>query len=314
MQDKLFLNDKFIEQLRTYIRFKDWSDGREREVQFSVTFRREDFFIKDHVLGGKLLVPAVIFMELWARIAGSLLKEGSPVVLQNIIFVKPALVDKDRLEMNCVCTGSSNSIKFRVETCQGVHIQGKIVLDRATGTEDKNILPDDWKKRCNVKIESGDFYKHFEKTGYQYGPSFKNMQYVSMGESEALAFIKADGKTEEQQKEFMLYPGILEGGLQATGFFLEKDVKEYLSFVPFQVGQLQVFRKLPRECYVHIRKIDTKDGRSKKAELFFLTGNGEIAASIKDYYVMPLKKPNPPVSLIVKPEEKPVDIAIIGIS
>ena len=125
--------------------------------------------------------------------------------------------------------------------------------DEITERIDLNAI----ESRCDRRIASGRFYERAAVLGFQYGPSFRQIDELVGSEREVLAVLAA---RDDDQNPYRLHPGVLDAGLQVL-LMLVPDDGPYL---PVGVETV-VLQKLPDEhdvlvAYARLREKSSDGG------------------------------------------------------
>ncbi len=112
------------------------------------------------------------------------------------------------------------------------------------------------KSRCERRVASGRFYERAAALGFQYGPSFRQVDELVCSDLEALAFLTS---RDEGHGPFRLHPGVLDAGLQVLLMLVPEDDPH----LPVGVETV-VLRKLPDQhdvlaAYARLRET-SRDG------------------------------------------------------
>ena len=125
------------------------------------------------------------------------------------------------------------------------------------------------KSRCDRRVASGRFYERAAALGFQYGPSFRQIDELVYSEREVLAVLAA---RDDGQSPYRLQPGVLDAGLQVLLMLVPEDDPH----LPASVETV-VLQKLPDEhdvlvAYARLREKSSDGGLL--ADMYLVDGMG----------------------------------------
>lgn len=229
-------------------------------TDYTKSFSGREFYLKDHLINGTPVLPAVIYLEMARTAYAESYPKQKVINLKDIVWVKPIQITQ-ATDIKIHLYQPNNDICFEVinkneiNEKPTIYAQGKIVPGKlsANNSEKINIL--DVKARCINKENSVNLYSRFSNVGMQYGPSLRVIQDLYTNDQEALALLELP--TTLELDNFSLHPSLLDGALQTTFSLLDNENTHL--YLPFSLGQLEVYGSLPKRCYVHTKKITDKN-------------------------------------------------------
>ncbi|MBC2477969.1 beta-ketoacyl synthase N-terminal-like domain-containing protein, partial [Clostridium beijerinckii] len=107
------------------------------QQSYTTRFTGEEFFLKDHVINNKLVLPGVVYIEM-ARAAGQDAIRGNIIGIKNVVWPRPITVEQPRDVRVILDNKHPNQLSYRIVTMENenevVHSQGKLLYqDKATG-------------------------------------------------------------------------------------------------------------------------------------------------------------------------------------
>ncbi|WP_284125099.1 type I polyketide synthase [Parerythrobacter aestuarii] len=199
--------------------------------------------LKDHVIHGRVLLPAAAVIEiLLEAIETSGSKSRPQVILDEIEFHTPLELSGEGNDLQVVHEAMGDAVSL------GVFARGKdetwisIATARALTTEssprENGINPDSVKEFSYEIIEGADLYERLREVGYEYGHSFRRLDRAWLDGDCAVANV-ATGHAQS----FICDPMSLDSSFHLAGVFASRDGSDKTMFVPTRVGQLSVQRK-----------------------------------------------------------------------
>ncbi|KAF3469293.1 SDR family NAD(P)-dependent oxidoreductase [Streptomyces sp. Tu 3180] len=224
-----------------------------RSQRFAKRLSATEFFLRDHVVDGKILLPGVAHMEM-AYTASRLASGSDSVTLRSIIWGRPIVMDGPSRTVHVELTPlGEDALEFVVhdgaDGARTVFSQGRAgyAADRPTrprGTIDIPAI----KARCTTRRENAEIFASLRDLGFGYGETFQAMETLYCGETEALARIVLGDGLDEDYPRFTLHPSLFDAALNALRGIGEQDG---VLRIPFSLEELVVFAPIPRQSYCH---------------------------------------------------------------
>ncbi|MGH8258164.1 MAG: ketoacyl-synthetase C-terminal extension domain-containing protein, partial [Steroidobacteraceae bacterium] len=164
------------------------------ELRFSSTLNGTEFFLRDHVINGRRILPAVCYLEM-ARAAivasgseaGSADEPSSPrarIRLRNVIWLRPLVVDDTLVVSIRLALHDERAIEFEVytgcaEAADGevVHARGVAMVDaEGHGGSIEAMDLTSLRAGCEWRIAADDCYEVFGAIGLSYGPAHRGVR------------------------------------------------------------------------------------------------------------------------------------------
>lgn len=267
-----------------------------QEQRYRKTFTGEEFYLTDHRVQGMNVLPGVAHLEM-ARAAGSLAGGRNVKRLRNIIWVRPVKVSEGVKDIRISLYPSGTDALFEIGAVSEnngriVYSQGEICFEGQKETRDKveSIPVDAIRKRCTARMAGEECYNLFGRAGIDYGSSFRVISEMFIGNGEALTHLVPSGAAKANIGGFGLHPAILDGAFQSVlGMFGSSQDNAYL---PYNLQEMEIYREVAGECYVHVRTSGAAAGSERKVMRFDITvadETGLVCAMIKNLAVMQLK-------------------------
>ena len=172
-------------------------------------------WLRDHVVGGTILLPGAAFLELAVRAAD----EVGCAAVEDLTLAVPLVLDPDGAVVLQLSVGEPGdggrrelAISSRTDDEWVRHATGTLV-PRAVAAEP---LPDVWPPAGAVEADLADFYVQAAEAGFAYGPAFQGLQRVWRSGAEVYADLALPADVEAGR--FGLHPALLDAALQAIGF------------------------------------------------------------------------------------------------
>ena len=275
------------------------------EQRFSSIFTGKEFFLADHVVEGKTLLPGVAYMEM-ARIAvehaaaainGA---DRSAIRIKDVIWKESKFLESQSLtihiglypedngeiayEIYSECDKhNSESGTLTEASRRAVHSRGSVEFLPLDNISLLDI--DSLKVDCSKSsLTSSQCYKSFRAMGTDYGPGYQGIQEIYLGEHQALAKLSLPLSVVETTTQFILHPILMDSALQASVILLwnskSSDAKGCL---PVALESLQIFNQCPSSLWAWIRytESDCVEDNMKKLDIDLCDDQRNIVVAIR---------------------------------
>ncbi|MFC9161974.1 SDR family NAD(P)-dependent oxidoreductase [Streptomyces fungicidicus] len=231
--------------------------------RFAKRLSSSEFFLRDHVVDGKILLPGVAHMEM-AYTASRLATGSDSVTLRGIIWGRPVVMDDTSRSVHIELTPlDREALEFVIhdgaEEGRTVFSQGRADYAADPSTPPRGAIDvAAIKARCTTRRENPEIFASLRELGFGYGETFQAMETLYCGETEALARIVLGDGLEEEYPRFTLHPSLFDAALNALRGIGEQDG---VLRIPFSLEELAVFAPIPRQsyCYATVHRI-ARDG------------------------------------------------------
>ncbi len=256
------------------------------------TLRATDFFIRDHVVQGKPMLPAVVHLEL-ARAAVSA-RSADPErarVLTDVYWMTPVVVDGQDVDVELRLIPQSDRTTFEIVQNGTVHSRGS-VADRARDargaqTVDLGAI----RSRCSREASQPEIYRLLKEHGLAYGSSFQAIERCAHNEREILAELRLPAEVRDGREAYVLQPSVMDGVFQAaTALSVLGLGRRDRQFVPFHLQAAEIVNPTAEHCFVHatVSESCAQDGRSLAFHATLTDENGNVLVNIKNLQKRPI--------------------------
>ena len=272
------------------------------EQRYSSKFTGEEFFLRDHVIGGEKILPGAAYLEM-ARAAVEEAcntgagKENRRVELKNIVWASPIRVNGESKEVHIgIYPEEGGEISFEVYSRgegeeEIVHSQGRARINEE-GAETERIDIERIKRECSKKTITGsECYEIFKATGIEYGPGHQAIKELYTDTDKAMAKLVLPESVGNTEEEYVLHPSMIDGALQAAiglaigkGYTNEANENNKPS-IPFALEGLEVYDKCQNEMWAVVRKSEGSktENKVKKVDIDICDKEGKIHIRLKRY-------------------------------
>ncbi|MBT2288313.1 SDR family NAD(P)-dependent oxidoreductase [Paenibacillus albidus] len=264
--------------------------------QFSTTFTGQEFFLRDHLVQGRRVLPGAAHLEM-ARAAIALamkLKKDERVGihLNDVVWIQPVIVgDKPvqvhtelRLEENGVIAFDICGEADEADGEPVVYSQGSAVLyaveEPALTLNLKAIQAE-----CRERIFEAELvYAAFAGMGVAYGPAQRGIETVYVGKDKVLAKLRLPGMVTDTLTDYMIHPAIADAAIQAT-LGLKLGAEEIRTALPFALQEMEIQGVCKPEMWAHIRRCSDSgiEGPVQKLDIDISDNAGNICLRMKGF-------------------------------
>ncbi|MGN4002901.1 bongkrekic acid type I polyketide synthase BonA, partial [Burkholderia gladioli] len=263
--------------------------GRQR---YRTVLRGDEFFLRDHLVSGRRVVPGVAQLE-WARaaVADALADPAMTVRLEQVNWLRP-LVAESALEVHVTLVPQQGGrIRFEIHSGSGeharAHSQGFAVpVPLAGRAQPPRVDLAAWRARAAQPTEVAARYAHFERVGLRYGPSFRVMDQLRVGADHALAMLR--WPAEAPAEGYAWPPSVLDGALQAGLGLVARDGGLEL---PFAMQAIEQWGPLPKNGISIVRRAADDSAAVRKLDVEIVDVDGRVAMRVSGFSTRPLGAP-----------------------
>ncbi len=279
---------------------------------FRTVLSGDEFFLADHVIQGRRLLPAVVYLEM-ARAAaersvGMSLFDGMEESrgrfwLKSVAWVRPLSVDGAPVEVQLrLAPEGEGELSFEVVTGVGAdaafHAQGRVGISAAAAAPVLDL--EKLLGRCaRAHYGAAECYRVFAGMGYEYGPAHRGIEELHVGTDEILARLRLPEGLAATRGELILHPALADAAVQATiGFALaeRRDAGDAVQpAVPFELQSAEVFRPCQPTMWASIRRSDgSRDGNEIGTfDIDLCDDAGRLSARFRGWTTRVLKAAGP---------------------
>ncbi|THC51890.1 SDR family NAD(P)-dependent oxidoreductase [Streptomyces sp. A1499] len=265
------------------------------EHRYATTLTGEEFFIADHRVEGRAIMPAVAYLEM-ARAAGALSLPPGTRAVARVSFERPLSFGHGPRTVHVELTPHGDAARFaitdRTTTATGepeVFARGELSA-RAPADAPAPADPAAIGERCPDLLAAADLYDLLRTRGLDYGPAMRSLRELRRGGDEALAVLELPAGAfpagERASDAFVLHPSLLDAALHAVVGLLAAREDDGTTYLPLALGGLEVLRPLPRHCLAHVTLPAHGAGEKQtKADVDLLDTEGRLLARLRDLSV-----------------------------
>ncbi|MET3210645.1 UNVERIFIED_CONTAM: PfaD family protein [Paenibacillus sp. PvR008] len=289
------------------------------EQRFSSTFTGREFFLSDHQVQGRKVLPGVAYLEM-ARAALEQATDMSSISLKNVVWARPIIAEEDAVSVQIGLFPEENGeIEFEVYSGldgEIVHSQGRAVpalSDVEAPVLDLASLQAQCGQRERGAAECYDLYR---RAGLEYGPAFQGMEHLYVGQEMILARLSLPAAVASTARQFILHPSLLDSALQTAIGFLTDETTPRLA-LPFALKELEIFGPCTTSMWAFVRRSEGNKPGDKvhKLDLDLCDESGSVRVRMKGYSsrILDRERGAEAGTLMLRPDwtERPVNLQAV---
>ncbi|MEV6406699.1 amino acid adenylation domain-containing protein [Streptomyces bobili] len=266
------------------------------EQRFAKTLTGEEFFLRDHVVGGDLVLPGVAYLEM-GRLSGELAAAGAPVRgVDDLVWAAPVRLAPGHTGHPLLVrvTGDRSRAAFEVRgTAEDapVHAGGTLRFDDP-GSRPAPIALADVRARCTRVQTGADCYDGFVRLGFAYGPAFRVIEEIAEGPGETLATLRLPEPQRADAGVYAFHPSLLDAALQTAGRLVPGagDPVGPAPYLPFSLGSVRLYAPLPERGYAYATPARRPAPAGSLAfDVALLDEDGQVAATLESFTLRELR-------------------------
>ncbi|TYS11712.1 amino acid adenylation domain-containing protein [Bacillus subtilis] len=265
------------------------------EQKFSSVFTGEEFFLRDHVVRGKPVLPGVAYLEMARaaikQAAGSDNGQGVRIRLNHTVWVQPVVVDNHSAQVDIgLFPEEDGKITFDIYSTQEdgadpvIHSQGSAELVSAAKTPVADLT--EILRRCGKgKMSADQFYEEGRSRGMFHGSAFQGIKNVNIGNKEVLAQLQLPEIVSGTKEQFVLHPSIMDSALQTATICIMQELTDQKLILPFALEELEVINRCSSSMWAYARLSDSHHSEDivQKADIDVIDESGDVCVRIKGF-------------------------------
>ncbi|GFN30064.1 SDR family NAD(P)-dependent oxidoreductase [Paenibacillus xylaniclasticus] len=239
---------------------------------YSSAFTGREFFLSDHRVRGKQVLPGVVYLEMVRaaveQATMALVDGDKRVRLNNVVWARPVVAAGDTVTIHTRLFPSDNG-EIAYEICSvpeagsegTIHSQGVAVLEEASNLQmlDLNAL----RLECNRSPLSSDrCYDAFSAMGIEYGEGHRGIDTILRGKDYVLAKLVLPASVSHTQHEYVLHPAIMDAALQAAiGFAIDSEASSSAGgpALPFALQELILVERCQPVMWARVTRVRNEE-------------------------------------------------------
>ena len=288
----------------------DRNESTLEEQRFKKIVTGAEFYLRDHVVQEKPVLPGVVYLEMARAAAALSLPQAHNIKIFSVVWPRAFSLNGKPCEIYIGLYPVQDHIEFEIGTEETmgervVYAQGSLaaVGRPAEGPGPKALDVGAIEKRCTRRLEKEEFYLLFRKGGLQYGPSFQPVQWLKSSGSEALSRLELPADLRGGFNSFGLHPTLLDGALQTVlGVIDQTGLPPGSTFLPFALEGLEINGSPSETGYVYVSRVNPECGAAGAFyfDIKILDDQGRVLVTLNRFSVRSLQPGEEPAAQTVE--------------
>ncbi|MCQ4167725.1 SDR family NAD(P)-dependent oxidoreductase, partial [Tahibacter sp. P2K] len=264
------------------------------EQRYSSTFAGDEFFLADHRIGGRRLLPGTAYLEMArAAVQAALGEEGEGcfIGLRDVVWLRPFAVDGAPASLHIALDERDDAaIGFAIYSFDAdgetlVHCEGHAFALAAAEPLQLDLarLQAECADPAPLSVEG--CYELFAALDMRYGPALRGLQSLQLGAGQVLAQVQLPAMLLATQDDYLIHPTLLDAALQsAIGLLLGAAGTAREPLLPFALDSLDVLQACPARVGVWLRERPAVAGSSmRQIDLDLFDQAGVVCMSLRGF-------------------------------
>ncbi|WP_319772093.1 non-ribosomal peptide synthetase [Breoghania sp.] len=257
-------------------------------TEADIRLHADAFYLKDHVVRAKPILPGAMSLELVCRAALARDCAGPlPLALSGVTWRRPIELAAGTLDLTVALEDrGSGCHAFRLRpVAEG---QADFMRGVVRAADDAQPAPLDiaaLQAACHRSHDPDWLYASYSALGIDYGPAMRAIVDLQSGDGEVLARLAVPRAAQRAGggETFTLHPSLIDGAFQAALVAFTQDGDSALA-LPYGIDRVTVFEPTDETMWAHLRVRPAGEGL-RKLDIVLADETGKICASIEGFSV-----------------------------
>ena len=230
---------------------------------YATTFDGSEFFLRDHCVDGRKVLPAVAYLEMVRCAVRHAMPAAAEacIELRNVVWAQPIVV-AGRADVSVALFPTPDGIDYEVHgvetgadgsTREIVHSRGLVLV----GEEAAPARLDVAQLRARTaqrQLDASRIYAAYEKMGIVYGPTHQGVTTIHQGDGQVFAQLRLPAMADQTLADYLLHPSLMDAAIQsAIGFVDDIDALPDRPNLPFALESVRVLSACTRDMFAWLR-------------------------------------------------------------
>lgn len=259
------------------------------ETVYSASLSCEkDWLLSEHRFkNGNALIPGTGYLQLAAAaLAQDKFEPG--VDFEDVFFLAPLTVTPDetkevRVRLRRQGAGFRFSILAKDKEWTE-YAAGQIARNQKRTPSDQDVA--EIRARCSSRrIDFDEQHRTRQEQYFDFGPRWRNLQSLRIGEREALAELQLGQNFSADVETWAVHPALLDLATGSALYLIQGYEESEALYLPLSYKRITIYRPLPTRFYSHIRCPQEHTTQREIATFSFtlLDGNGHVLAEMEEF-------------------------------
>lgn len=237
-------------------------------------------FLNDHIVHDKVVFPGAGYIAAGIALYQQEISQEVPFRLEDIKFQQFLAIDPVAIQHLYTSYNPENN-HFNIsskdegeDSSWFARATGKYVVGKYTNTSN-SIDFDEVRQRLHGNLSEEKIYERLSKSKLEYGPYFRTIKSINLGQTELIAEIKGHEDLEANHGYF-IHPTLLDACFQSAIVFDDSE------FVPVSIGKMHC-NFPPGNEFLCYSRLTSSTNNAAIVDLIICDKAGNIAIEIEDF-------------------------------
>ena len=269
---------------------------------------KKDWFLSEHRFkNSSALIPGTGYLQLAAAaLAKDKFEPG--VDFEDVFFLAPLTVTPDETkEVRVRLRRQGSGFRFSIlakDKEWTEYASGQITRNQKPAPADQDVAA--IRARCSSRhIDFDEQHRTRQERYFDFGPRWRNLQSLQIGEREALAELQLGQDFSADIGTWPVHPALLDLATGSALYLIQGYEESEALYLPLSYKRITLYRPLPARFYSHIRCRQEHTTQSEIATFSFilLDGDGQVLGEMEEFALRRIAtasdKPSPVLQLRV---------------
>ena len=249
---------------------------------------KKDWFLSEHRFkNGSALIPGTGYLQLAAAaLAQDKFEPG--VDFEDVFFLAPLTVTPDETkEVRVRLRRQDSGFRFSIlakDKEWTEYASGQITRNQKPAPADQDVAA--IRARCSSRcIDFDEKHRTRQERYFDFGPRWRNLQNVRIGEREALAELQLGRDFSADIGTWPVHPALLDLATGSALYLIQDYEGSEALYLPLSYKRITLYRPLPPHFYSHIRCRHEHTTQSEIVTFSFtlLDGDGRVLGEMEEF-------------------------------
>ncbi|MFH8346373.1 SDR family NAD(P)-dependent oxidoreductase [Streptomyces sp. NPDC018045] len=273
--------------------------GTAGAVRAETVLTGEEPFLRDHLVGGRRILPGVAHLEMARETARHALGADTttPLRMRDITWVQPLAVDGPPTEAAVLVTPvDEDTVSFRVTSGTAdpaVCSEGRVSRSGAPRPARTDLAA--LRALCPTPVSAERIGAALVAMGITHGPSLRAVRAAYAGDGLVLAELHVPDAADRPATPYVLHPALMDSAVQASiALQLAGGEASRETVVPFALEQLELFAPCTDSMWAVVRVAGGGAASAlSKLDIDLLDTDGAVCVRMTGYTSRRVKEPLP---------------------
>ncbi|WP_346900166.1 amino acid adenylation domain-containing protein [uncultured Roseibium sp.] len=257
-------------------------DGQD---DFRARLNAEAFYLRDHRIQGKRILPGAMSLELVRKAASEKVQgDGLPLVFSNVTWRRPVELDSGEMDLRVeLAEVGDHARSFRLtadDGSQADYMRGNIGI-AAAGSSSPQMNLEALKQVCRTENDPDWLYASYAALGIDYGPAFRAVTELKSGGNGVLARLQLPRVADTDGEDFVLHPSLIDAAFHAALVSFSGDGGTGPA-LPFGIDRMEILGPTAKTMWAHLRTASSANG-IHKLDIDLADESGRVCVRIEGF-------------------------------